>query len=354
MQQNLDLRQFNTFGLPARARWFCVVDTIVTLETALQFAREHALPVLVLGGGSNVLLREDFPGLVLHMQLRGVQVLDDDGDTVRVQVACGENWHEFVSTCLARGWHGLENLALIPGSVGAAPIQNIGAYGVEAGERIESVLVWNRDTACVEQIAAADCGFGYRDSVFKRQYRDSRIILQVVFRLQRRAAVNLSYSALAQALAGQQPVTPQAVFAAVCRIRRSRLPDPAELGNAGSFFKNPLVGAALYRDLQQRFGTVPGHAIEDALESLIKIPAAWLIERAGWKGRRLGQAGVYDKQALVLVNLGGAKAQEIVDLALAIMADVQLQFGIMLEPEVQWVPPVPFDSAGSPLATGAF
>ncbi len=338
MQQNVDLQPLNTFALPARARWFCAVESLATLQQALQFAQAQALPVLVLGGGSNVLLREDFPGLVLHMQLRGVQRLADDGDTVRVQAACGENWHDFVSTCLTRGWHGLENLALIPGSVGAAPIQNIGAYGVEAGERIESVQVFNRETASVESIAAADCGFGYRDSVFKRQYRDSRIILQVVFRLQRSAAVNLSYSALAQALAGQQPVTPQAVFDAVCRIRRSRLPDPAVLGNAGSFFKNPVIPAALHRDLQQRYGDVPGHAVEGA-EPLIKLPAAWLIERAGWKGRRLGQAGVYEKQALVLVNHGGARAQDVVDLAQAIMADVQQQFGIALEPEVQWVPP---------------
>ena len=337
MQQHVDLQAFNTFGLPSQARWFCAVDSLATLEQALQFARAQTLPVLVLGGGSNVLLREDVPGLVLHMQLRGVQLLADDGDTVRVQVACGENWHDVVSTCLARGWHGLENLALIPGSVGAAPIQNIGAYGVEAGERIESVQVWNRETASVESIAAADCGFGYRDSVFKRQYRDSRIILQVVFRLQRSATVNLSYSALAQAFAGQDPVTPQAVFDAVCRIRRSRLPDPAELGNAGSFFKNPVIPAALYRALQQRFGDMPGHAVAGA-ESLIKVPAAWLIEQAGWKGRRLGQAGVYEKQALVLVNHGGAQAQEVVDLAQAIMADVQQRFGIILEPEVQWVP----------------
>lgn len=337
MQQHVDLQAFNTFGLPARARWYCAVESLATLEQALQFAQDRALPVLVLGGGSNVLLREDFPGLVLHMQLRGVQLLTDDGDTVRVQAACGENWHEFVSTCLVRGWHGLENLALIPGSVGAAPIQNIGAYGVEAGERIESVQVWNRDSATVEWIAAADCGFGYRDSVFKRQYRDSRIILQVVFRLQRSATVNLSYSALAQALAGQQPVTPQAVFDAVCGIRRSRLPDPAVLGNAGSFFKNPVISAALHRELQQRFGDVPGHVVPGE-ESLVKVPAAWLIERAGWKGRRHGQAGVYEKQALVLVNHGGATSGEIVDLALAIIADVRQQFGIALEPEVQWVP----------------
>ncbi len=338
MQQNVDLQPLNSFGLPARARWFCAVDTLDTLQQALQFARVQALPVLVLGGGSNILLREDFPGLVLHMQLRGLQVLEDDGDTVRVQVACGENWHAFVSECLAQGWHGLENLALIPGSVGAAPIQNIGAYGVEAGERIESVLVWNRDTSAVEQIAAADCEFAYRDSVFKRQYRDSRIILHVVFRLQRHAALNLSYSTLAQALAGQQPVTPQAVFDAVCRIRRSRLPDPAELGNAGSFFKNPVVSAACHRELQQRFGDVPGHAVDAGAEAPVKLPAAWLIERAGWKGRRLAQAGVYEKQALVLVNHGGARAQDVVDLAQAIMADVRKQFGIALEPEVQWVP----------------
>ena len=338
MQENVELQALNTFGLPARARWFCAVDSLPVLQGALQFAREMQLPVFVLGGGSNILLRDDVPGLVLHMQIKGIRMLAEEGGVVRVEAACGELWHSFVSHCLTQGWHGLENLALIPGSVGAAPIQNIGAYGVEVGECIESVTVLNTESGVIETLPAADCAFGYRDSVFKRQYKGSRIILRVVFLLQRSPQVNIRYATLEQALAGTPAPQPADVFAAVVGIRRSRLPDPAELGNAGSFFKNPVLGVSQFTSLQQRYADLPGHEVMDGTLRQIKVPAAWLIERAGWKGRRLGQAGVYEKQSLVLVNHGGASAGEILALAQAIIRDVELQFGIVLEPEVQWVP----------------
>jgi len=338
MQENVELQALNTFGLSARARYFCVVDTLAALQDALRFAHEKQLPVFILGGGSNILLRDNVPGLVLHMQIKGIAKLSEAEGAVRVQVSCGENWHAFVTYCLAQGWHGLENLALIPGSVGAAPIQNIGAYGVEAGELIESVTALNTVTGTIETIAAADCAFAYRDSVFKRQYRGSRIILSVVFLLHRSTKVNVSYASLAQALAGTPAPQPADVFAAVVAIRRSRLPDPALLGNAGSFFKNPVIGISEYASLQQRHADLPGHESSDSEVRQVKVPAAWLIERAGWKGRRLGQAGVYEKQSLVLINHGAARAEEIVALAQAISRDVEQQFGILLEPEVQWVP----------------
>lgn len=338
MQENVELRTLNTFQLPARARWFCTVESVAALQDALLFARERHLPVFVLGGGSNILLCDDVPGLVLHMQIKGIRTLADEGAVVRVETACGEHWHSFVSHCLAQGWHGLENLALIPGSVGAAPIQNIGAYGVEVGEFIESVTVLNTESGAIEMLSAADCEFGYRDSVFKRQYKGSRIVLQVMFVLRRSPEVNIRYATLAQALAGVPSPQPADVFAAVVAIRRSRLPDPAQLGNAGSFFKNPVLDAPQFTSLQQRYADMPGHEVADGTARQFKVPAAWLIERAGWKGRRLGQAGVYDKQSLVLVNHGGASAADILALAHAIIRDVERQFGIVLEPEVQWVP----------------
>jgi UDP-N-acetylmuramate dehydrogenase len=338
MQENVELQALNTFGLSARARFFCVVDSLAVLQDALLFAHEKLLPVFILGGGSNILLRDNVPGLVLHMQIKGIQKLSEAEGLVRVEVSCGENWHAFVTYCLAQGWHGLENLALIPGSVGAAPIQNIGAYGVEAGELIESVTALNAVTGEIETIASADCAFAYRDSVFKRQYKGSRIILRVVFLLHRSARVNVSYDSLAQALAGMPAPQPADVFAAVVAIRRNRLPDPAQLGNAGSFFKNPVIGVSEYASLKQRHADLPGHETTDSAVRQVKVPAAWLIERAGWKGRRLGQAGVYEKQSLVLVNHGAARADEIVALAQAIIWDVEQQFGILLEPEVQWVP----------------
>jgi len=343
MQENVNLQALNTFGLSASARWFCDVHSESELEKALQFADEQSLPVFVLGGGSNIVLRADFPGLVLHMQMRGIQVVSKDQGVLHVEAACGENWHGFVSHCLAQGWFGLENLALIPGSVGAAPIQNIGAYGVEVSERIVSVTVFNTDSGKVETMTAQQCGFGYRDSVFKRQYKGRRIILGVVFRLHSTPEVNLGYAALRQALADNSAPLPADVFAAVCAIRRNRLPDPQVLGNAGSFFKNPVIARSRYSSLQKDYPEIPGHAVEAAGSSQVKVPAAWLIERAGWKGRRTGQAGVYEKQSLVLVNHGAASAQDILALAQAIRVDVGNLFGIALEPEVQWVPEGPLE-----------
>jgi len=338
MQEQVDLHPFNTFGLHALARWYCKVDSLPALLSALESARALALPVFVLGGGSNILLRSDVPGLTLHMDMKGIRVESASDDEILVEAACGENWHAFVSHCLAQGWYGLENLALIPGSVGAAPIQNIGAYGVEVGQRIVSVTVLDPATSEIACLAAADCGFGYRDSVFKQQYKGRRIILSVLFRLRRRPEVNLSYAALAQALGSNCAPQPADVYAAVCAIRRSRLPDPALLGNAGSFFKNPVVPVAHYVTLQQQFPDIPGHPAESAMGACVKISAAWLIERAGWKGRREGDAGVFEKQPLVLVNHGHASAQEILSLAQGIMGDVRSRFGIDLEPEVQWIP----------------
>ncbi|MES3008060.1 MAG: UDP-N-acetylmuramate dehydrogenase [Pseudomonadota bacterium] len=353
MQENVDLGSRNTFGIHARARYFCAVHTLQELRVALQFRRVKKLPLLVLGGGSNVLLCSDYPGVVVQIALHGIELLtgtgdeqgDPQGSELLVRAAAGENWHEFVQHCLHKGYHGLENLALIPGSVGAAPIQNIGAYGVEIQEWLSAVTVLDINTGEVETLSSAQCEFGYRDSVFKGRLRGRKIVLDVTFRLHRHAQVNLSYAALAQALSGLTDPQPADVFNAVCAIRRSKLPDPAVLGNAGSFFKNPVIPRLQYDALVRIHAELPSYPVQDKAGQpsavMVKVPAAWLIEKAGWKGRICGQAAVYQQQPLVLVNRGGATAAEIVTLARQIMEAVERLFDIRLEPEVQWIPAEP-------------
>ncbi len=331
------LHACNTFGLPASARYFCRAQSLQEVRDALAFARAHELPVLVLGGGSNLLLREDFPGLVLALAVTGMSLQDREGESVRVRAACGESWHGFVTHCLAAGWHGLENLALIPGSVGAAPLQNIGAYGVEVGEFITQVEVLDIATGECAWLSREACQFGYRDSVFKRALKGQKIIVSVEFLLHTTAKPVLSYAGLAQALPTATP-SAQEVFDAVCAIRRQKLPDPAVLGNAGSFFKNPVIARDHYQRLLTQWPGLPQFAI-DGDEAHVKVPAAWLIEQAGWKGQSRGGAAVYPQQALVIVNQGGATADDIVTLATDIMQDITQRFAIALEPEVQWVPP---------------
>ena len=347
IQENADLGSRNTFGLHARARYFCAVRNLRELRVALQFRRVRQLPLLVLGGGSNVLLCADYPGVVVQIALQGIEVLTESDDEVHVRAASGESWHGFVQYCLRNGYHGLENLALIPGSVGAAPIQNIGAYGVEVRDLISEVTVLDVGSGEIDTLTAAQCEFDYRDSVFKGRLRGRKIVLDVTFRLHRQPQVNLSYAALAQALSGVSNPHPGDVFAAVCAIRGSKLPDPAVLGNAGSFFKNPVIERAQYEKLLQTYVGLPSYPVYDRAgqlsTSLVKVPAAWLIEQAGWKGKSCGRAAVYQHQPLVLVNLGGATAHELISLARQIMASVERLFDIRLEPEVQWIPAEPLD-----------
>lgn len=348
IEEHVELKPYNTFGLNAVARFFCAVISVQELQQALAFAREIDLPVFVLGGGSNILLREDFPGLVIRIALEGiVSHLHDDGAVI-VTAASGENWHKFVVHCMQNGFYGLENLALIPGSVGAAPIQNIGAYGVEVKDRITELQLLDCDSMSIESMNAEQCEFGYRDSIFKNELKGRKIVLSVTFSLHTRPKVNVSYGALTQAvLERTDSPQPQDVFDAVCQIRRSKLPDPKVLGNAGSFFKNPVVSVAQFEKLSQLFPTLPAfpvahHIVQkkynDAIDNSVKLPAAWLIEQAGWKAKTLGGAAVYHLQPLVLVNSGNATADEIVALARQIMESVKAKFGVVLEPEVQWLP----------------
>lgn len=330
------MRSFNTFGLNEKARFYQLVESLDDLKSALQFADQHHLPILVLGGGSNILLTKDFPGLVVHIASKGIDLVFSSDQQVIVDVAAGENWHQFVLYSLERKWFGLENLSLIPGSVGASPMQNIGAYGVEVGQWIESVEWLDRETGQLKRTQAADCQFGYRDSIFKQSLKERAIIWSVRFRLSLKPQPKIEYGDIRLVLekwAIQQP-QPQDISKAIIEIRQSKLPNPSQVGNAGSFFKNPVVSKSVFSGLSTKFPQIPHYPVD---ENQVKVPAAWLIETAGWKGKNFGNYGVHDRQALVLVNYGGATGRQIWDLAMEIQRDVKEKFGIELQPEVNLV-----------------
>jgi UDP-N-acetylmuramate dehydrogenase len=336
VEHDVPLQSHNTFGIAAAARRYLRVTNPAQLAALATDAPLAALPRLVLGGGSNLLITGDVEALVLHMQITGKEVVGEAGGTVLVRAGAGEHWHGFVQWTLAQGFGGLENLSLIPGTVGASPIQNIGAYGTELKDVFHALTAFDMRTGATRTLAAADCRFGYRDSVFKHPEGAGLIVLDVTFALHDVAAgawtPNLRYAELAQALAdaGLPAPTPRQVSDAVVAIRRRKLPDPAAIGNAGSFFKNPVVSADHCARLLEDWPDLVHHRQADGTE---KLAAGWLIDRCGWKGRSLGRAGVYPKQALVLVNNGGATGAEVLALARAIQQDVRDKFGVGLEPE---------------------
>jgi len=335
IRQQVDLRHCNTFHVAATAHYFAAVTSIGELAEVLAWQRERQLPFMLLGQGSNILFTQDYPGLVIKMQTLGVQVLAETADYADVEAQSGEIWHDFVQWCLARGYFGLENLSLIPGTVGAAPVQNIGAYGVELEDCLESLVTLDLADGSSRVFSRADCGFTYRSSVFKRELQGRHVISSVRFRLHKQAQLKLEYPALRQALAGRDAasLTPQDVGAAVCAIRSSKLPDHRLLGNAGSFFWNPQISQQHHDALKQQWPQLPGWPDTAG----VKVPAAWLIEQAGWKGYREGDAGVHSEHALVLVNHGAATGAELLALACKIQDSVQARFGIRLEPEVRIV-----------------
>jgi UDP-N-acetylmuramate dehydrogenase len=340
LREFVDLRPYNTFGISATARYFVSVDSAQTLRAALAEARQKGLPLLILGGGSNLLFIGDFPGLVVHIAIRGVQVCADpaDSQSVLVTASAGENWHALVRHCMDHGYYGLENLALIPGSAGAAPVQNIGAYGVELKDVFSHLQALLTDSGEIITLDREHCAFGYRDSVFKRELKARAIVLSITLRLGLEPRVTTSYGSLMAALADHPAqVTPEVVFETVCGIRRTRLPDPEKLGNAGSFFKNPVIPVTKYEELLKEWPDLPYFSSGPENVTHIKIPAAWLIEQAGWKGRRVQAAGVHQEQPLVMVNHGGASGEQILQLAMAVRDSVEAKFGIPLEPEVQIV-----------------
>ncbi|UVW30013.1 UDP-N-acetylmuramate dehydrogenase [Massilia sp. H6] len=326
------LVSLNTFRIPARARHYLRVNSAAELDAVRCDPALAGLPRLVLGGGSNVLFTRDFDGIVLHMTGQGRQVLGEQAGYRLVRAQAGENWHAFVQWTLAQGFGGLENLSLIPGTVGAAPIQNVGAYGTETRDRFHSLTVYDMASGTTRTLDAAACRFGYRDSIFKHPEGNALVVLDVTFALPLAWTPNLRYAELAQAVdaAGLAAPTPQEIGRIVEAIRRRKLPDPLEIGNAGSFFKNPVVSSAQCTELLAQFPQLVHHAQPDGSQ---KLAAGWLIDQCGWKGKALGAAGVYPKQALVLVNLGGATGQDVVRLAGAIQADVAARYGVQLEPE---------------------
>lgn len=335
IQHDFPLKHLNTFGIDVRANHYLRVTSLDVLRSALADPQLAAMPRLVLGGGSNLLLTRDFPGLVLHIALEGREILAGTASHHHVRAAAGENWHAFVQWTLAQGVGGLENLSLIPGTVGAAPIQNIGAYGAETKDVFHSLTAFDPASGELRVMDAAACRFAYRDSVFKHEGREL-VILDVTYALARAWQPNLRYAELANAVAEQgfEAPTPQQVADTVIAIRRRKLPDPAQVGNAGSFFKNPVVSAEHCARLLQQFPTLVHHRQPDGSE---KLAAGWLIDQCGWKGRTMGAAGVYPKQALVLVNNGGATGAEVQALAAAIQADVAARYGVTLEPEPVFV-----------------
>ena len=326
-----ELASHTTFGVPAKAAWFRSLRRAEELPE-LRSGLGEEIP-LILGGGSNVLFTKDIERCVLAVDILGLNARERSDGYVELEVGAGENWHGLTQYAVERGWGGLENLSLIPGKVGAAPMQNIGAYGVEVKECIESVEVFDWKLGRFDRISAADCGFGYRESIFKNQAKNRYVISRVRFVLSPKSPLRLGYGAIAEQLElmGVKQADYRSVSQAVMAIRRSKLPDPAELGNAGSFFKNPTVAAEQAEALIALYPDIPHYPQANGDQ---KLAAGWLIERAGWKGKRVGSCGVHDKQALVLVNYGGAIGREILELSQAIRRSVREIFGLELETEV--------------------
>lgn len=334
---NFALGPLTTFGAAARAATYYRCTTAEALQATAAALDPEQAPVLVLGGGSNVLFRADWPGSVVHVCNSGIEVFAETPGTVHVRVAAGEVWHHLVQWAVRRGWGGLENLALIPGTVGAAPIQNIGAYGVELEAAFVELLAYELGSGTPRRFTASECAFGYRDSVFKNAEKGRWVIAEVVLELQKQPVINTRYGALQAELEAhaQVPWAVEDVFRAVVRVRQSKLPDPAVLGNCGSFFKNPVVAGPVYATLKRRYPELPAYPQENGG---IKLAAGWLIEQAFGKGKRVGAVGTYEKQALVLVNHGGATGEAAWEFAQGVQKAVKARFGIVLQPEVNILP----------------
>ena len=328
IQYDHSIRPYTTFKVDARSAQYVSVDSLSSLKEALQSLPNGAIRIL--GGGSNMLWRENYPGRTIHINLKGIEKVAETDTQVSVKVQAGENWHGFVLWALKNDLGGIENLALIPGSVGAAPIQNIGAYGVELKEVMEKCTFLQKDTLTERVLSVADCQLNYRNSIFKNELKGKGVVTSVQFRLTKRPhRLHTSYGALEDQLQGR-PRTIQSVAEAVIRIRQKKLPDPKQIGNCGSFFKNPILSLSRFEALQKKHPQLPSYPTKTG----VKVPAAWLIDQLGFKGVRRGDAGVHPKQALVLVNHGNATGAEIWALAEDIQKAVHAQFGIALEPEV--------------------
>ena len=342
VQQNYSLKNYNTFGINVSAKYFAEFDSVDTLESLLQMEGKVS-PKMILGGGSNILFTKDFPGLILKNNISFIAKVTEADCQVLIRAGAGVNWHQFVLHCVENNYGGIENLSLIPGNVGASPMQNIGAYGVEIKDVFRELEAYDLQEQTVRKFTASECEFGYRESIFKKKYKGRFVILNVTFALNTNPVFNTSYGAIEQELERMkvEQLSIKAISDAVINIRTSKLPDPALLGNAGSFFKNPVISKDQFILLKEKFHAstkesnstqeIPFYPID---EDHIKIPAGWLIEQCGWKGYRKDDAGCYSKQALVLVNYGKASGKEIYDLSSEIVQSVKENFGISLEREV--------------------
>ncbi|WP_445748987.1 UDP-N-acetylmuramate dehydrogenase [Polaribacter sp.] len=328
--ENISLKNYNTFGIDVKAKRFVTIHTIDELQELLSQEKD----LFLLSGGSNMLLTHNIEKLVVHIDIKGISIENEDENFVEITVNAGENWHEFVLWCVEKNYGGIENLSLIPGKVGTCPIQNIGAYGVEVKDTITKVTVVEIETGKIKIFTNEECNFGYRDSIFKNDQKDSVIIVAVSFRLSKNNHVfHTSYGAIEDELKSQKIDFPtlKNISDAVISIRKSKLPNPKELGNSGSFFKNPVISSTHFEKLQLKFPNIPNYKISD---TELKVPAGWLIEQAGFKGKRFGNCGVHEKQALVLVNYGNASGVEILNLAKKIQETILEKFEIELEIEV--------------------
>lgn len=334
IKQNVDLFPYNTFGLHSTAKFFTTLDSAeeaITLFASDIFRKEKHF---ILGGGSNILLTKNYDGLVAKVEIMGKDVIAEDDSSITLRVGSGENWHHFVMYCVDQNFGGIENLSLIPGTVGAAPMQNIGAYGVEIKKNILGVEAIEISTGDVRYFDNDGCRFGYRESIFKHEVKDQFLISSITLKLTKRDhQFNISYGAIDETLKkfGAQNLSIKAISDAVINIRSSKLPDPARIGNAGSFFKNPSIQADLMDSIKKDFPSLPSYPSTDGL---VKIPAAWLIEQCGWKGKTFDNIGVHQHQALVLVNYGGGDGEKIWELAMKIKESVKEKFNISLQPEV--------------------
>ncbi len=340
IQRDYSLLGHNTFGIEARTAAFVEYSSEAELLEAARMLNEGALPSpwLHIGGGSNLLLTRDWPGTVLHSRITTCETVSENEDAVEVRVGSGVVWDEFVEMCVGHGWYGAENLSAIPGETGAAAVQNIGAYGVEVKDLILEVETLDMVSGQKKVFRVADCGYGYRRSIFKQQDNKRYVVLSVLFRLGLRPNLNLGYKALSEALSGRYNITLGDVREAVRAVRSSKLPDPSEVGSAGSFFTNPVVPRSKLEELQKQWPAIPFYEVRGTSGAVVpdsvKLSAGWLIEQCGWKGRSVGRAGVYSRQALVIVNLGGATGTEVASLAAAVRTSVRQRFGIDLHPEV--------------------
>jgi UDP-N-acetylmuramate dehydrogenase len=336
IQKDFSLKKFNTFGIDAKAKFFIEISSIEELRNILQSPDYQGVNKLFLGGGSNILLTKNYDGLVIKINIEGILVIKQDSENIWIKSGAGIIWHDLVMFCVANNYAGMENLSLIPGTVGAAPMQNIGAYGVEIKDIFEELEALNLETFEIEKFDLKTCNFGYRESIFKHEAKGKYVIVNVTFRLNKTPKFYVEYGAIKDTLSEMsiKELSIKAISDAVIHIRQSKLPNPAEIGNAGSFFKNPEISVTHFVTLKEKYPTIPSYPIN---ETTVKVPAGWLIEQAGWKGKRLGEIGVHAKQALVLVNYGNGKGLKIKELAEKIQESIFEKFGIKLSVEVNFV-----------------